>query len=470
LPNPSSILLQKFPYTPTQGQLNLFLVFDSFIDKKQDNSLMILQGYAGTGKTSIVSALVKTLPLFNYKYLLLAPTGRAAKVISSYTECAAFTIHKIIYKQVADPKSGQLKFKRVKNYNKNTVFVVDEASMLSEGNSFGEIGLLKDLLAFVFEHDSNKLLLIGDTAQLPPVGQSFSAALDRQRLQDTTGKKVLFAELNEVMRQNESSGILMNATALRKVLTDDNLKIRIRTQGLDDIFQMSAERLADGLSYAYANFGMHETIVVCRSNRDAVQYNKHIREQLLFRSEEIEAGDILMIVRNNYFYVPDDAPSGFLANGDFVEITKVVTFEELYGLRFATLNIRLINDDESEPFEAKVILDTLHTNSPALTSEQNKELYGAVLDDYTDITDRKELNETLRKDPYLNALQVKFAYAITCHKSQGGQWQAVFVDQGYLTEDLINTEFVRWLYTAITRASKQLFLINFHQDFFTFEQ
>lgn len=431
---------------------------------------MILQGYAGTGKTSIVSALVKTLPLFNYKYLLLAPTGRAAKVISAYTERAAFTIHKIIYKQVADPKSGQLKFRRVKNYNKNTVFVVDEASMLSEGNSFGEIGLLQDLLAFVFEHNSNKLLLIGDTAQLPPVGQTFSAGLDRQHLQDTTGKKVLFAELEEVMRQNESSGILKNATELRRSLADNELHIRLRTNGLDDIFQMSAERLADGLNYAYAKYGMQETIVVCRSNRDAVQYNKHIRDQLLFRSEEIEAGDILMIVRNNYFYVPDDAPSGFLANGDFVEITKVVSFEEIYGLRFATLRLQLINDHESEPFEAKVILDTLHTNSPALTQEQNKELYEAVLEDYTDISVKKELNEALRLDPYLNALQIKFAYAITCHKSQGGQWQAVFVDQGYLTEELINKEFVRWLYTAITRATDQLFLINFHNDFFTLEQ
>ena len=431
---------------------------------------MILQGYAGTGKTSVVSALVKTLPLFNYKFLLLAPTGRAAKVLSAYTEKGAFTIHKIIYKQVADPKSGQLKFRRVKNYNKNTVFVVDEASMLSEGNSFGENGLLKDLLAFVFEHDSNKLLLIGDTAQLPPVGQTFSPGLDRQHLQVITNKKVLFAELDEVMRQNESSGILKNATDLRKILAEDKLDIRLRTNGLEDIFQMSAERLADGLNYAYTKYGMHETIVVCRSNRDAVQYNKHIRDQLLFRSEEIEAGDILMIVRNNYFYVPDDAPSGFLANGDFVEISKVVSFEELYGLRFATLRLQLINDHESEPFDAKVILDTLHTNSPALTQEQNKELYEAVLEDYTDITAKKELNEALRQDPYLNALQIKFAYAITCHKSQGGQWPVVFVDQGYLTEELINKEFIRWLYTAITRATKQLFLINFHKDFFTFEQ
>lgn len=430
---------------------------------------MILQGYAGTGKTSVVSALVKTLPLFNYKYLLLAPTGRAAKVLSAYAEKSAFTIHKIIYKQVADPKSGQLKFRRVKNYNKNTVFVVDEASMLSEGNSFGESGLLKDLLAFVFEHNSNKLLLIGDTAQLPPVGQTFSPGLDRQYLQDITGKKVLFSELDEVMRQNEASGILKNATELRRILAAGKVDIRLRTNGLEDIFQMSAERLEDGLNYAYAKYGMQGTIVVCRSNRDAVQYNKHIRDQLLFRSEEIEVDDVLMIVRNNYFYVPDDAPSGFLANGDFVEISKVVSLEELYGLRFATLRLQLINNHESEPFEAKVVLDTLHTNSPALTQEQNKELYEAILEDYTDITDKKELNEALRKDPYLNALQIKFAYAITCHKSQGGQWPAVFVDQGYLTEDLINNEFIRWLYTAITRATKQLFLINFHKDFFTIE-
>jgi ATP-dependent exoDNAse (exonuclease V) alpha subunit len=469
LPNPSSILQQKFPYVATAGQQKLFSVFDSFIDKKQDNRLMILQGYAGTGKTSVVSALVKTLPLFNYKYLLLAPTGRAAKVLSAYAEKSAFTIHKIIYKQVADPKSGQLKFRRVKNYNKNTVFVVDEASMLSEGNSFGESGLLKDLLAFVFEHNSNKLLLIGDTAQLPPVGQTFSPGLDRQYLQDITGKKVLFSELDEVMRQNEASGILKNATELRRILAAGKVDIRLRTNGLEDIFQMSAERLEDGLNYAYAKYGMQGTIVVCRSNRDAVQYNKHIRDQLLFRSEEIEVDDVLMIVRNNYFYVPDDAPSGFLANGDFVEISKVVSLEELYGLRFATLRLQLINNHESEPFEAKVVLDTLHTNSPALTQEQNKELYEAILEDYTDITDKKELNEALRKDPYLNALQIKFAYAITCHKSQGGQWPAVFVDQGYLTEDLINNEFIRWLYTAITRATKQLFLINFHKDFFTIE-
>jgi ATP-dependent exoDNAse (exonuclease V) alpha subunit len=470
LPKPSSILQQKFAYTPTTGQTRLFQVFDSFIDKKFDNRIMILQGYAGTGKTSVVSALVKTLPLFNYKFMLLAPTGRAAKVISSYTGRTAFTIHKIIYQQAADPKSGVLLFRRVKNYNKNTVFVVDEASMLSEGNSFGENGLLRDLLAFVFEHNSNKLLLIGDTAQLPPVGQTFSPGLDKQHLHDITGKPILFAELDEVMRQNEGSGILANATHLRHALMQDQVHIQLRTSGLADIFQMPGDKLMDGLNYAYDKYGMHESIIICRSNREAVLYNKHIRRELLFRSDEIEVGDILMIVRNNYLYVPDDAPSGFLANGDFAEITKIISFEELYGLRFATLRLQLINDHDAEPFEAKVILDTLHTNFPALGQEQNKELYSSVLEDYTDVTDKRALNEALRIDPYLNALQIKFAYAVTCHKSQGGQWDAVFVDQGYITDELINSEFIRWLYTAITRATKEVFLLNFHKAFFNLEQ
>jgi len=404
VPLPSSILEQKFAYTPTDGQKALFKTFDAFIDKKRDNRLMVLQGYAGTGKTSVVSALVKTLPLFNYKFLLMAPTGRAAKVISNYTSHSAFTLHKIIYKQVADPKSGQLIFKRIKNYNKNTVFVVDEASMLSESNSFGENGVLGDLLAFVFEHSSNKLLLIGDTAQLPPVGQTFSAGLNKQHLEDITGKNILFAELKEVMRQNESSGILKNATELRHILTSEDLNIKLRTKGLNDIFRMPGEKLADGLNYAYNKFGIHESIVICRSNRDSVMYNKHIRQELLFRSDEIEVGDLLMIVRNNYFYVPDDAPSGFLANGDFAEITKVVSFEDLYGMRFATLRLQLINGLDSEPFEARVILDTLHNNAPALDQEQNKLLYTEVLADYTEINNKKELNEALRADPYLNAL------------------------------------------------------------------
>lgn len=425
-----------------------------------------MQGYAGTGKTSVVSALVKTLPLFNFKFLLLAPTGRAAKVLSAYSGRAAFTIHKIIYKQVADPQSGLLKFKRVKNYNKNTIFIVDEASMLSESNSFGDSGLLKDLLAYVFEHRSNSLMLIGDTAQLPPVGQSFSAGLDPEHIKTITGKKVLLSTLYEVMRQNQESGILSNATNLRLQLDKEEVSVNLRTADLPDVFRMTSDRLADGLTYAYDKFGLDETIVICRSNRDAVQYNHHIRTQLLFYSEELEAGDKLMIVRNNYFYVPDDAPSGFLANGDFIEVRKIVSFEEMYGFRFTTLELVLLNGYENEPFEAKVILDTLHSHTPALSQEQNRDLYNAVLEDYTGYQNKKELNEALAADPYLNALQIKFSYAVTCHKSQGGQWAAVFISHGYLPEDYLNKDFVRWLYTGLTRAREEVFLIDFHKDLF----
>ena len=466
MPNPSSILTQKFPHEPTKGQLSLFNTLDKFIIKDGSYSIMVLQGFAGTGKTSVTSSLVRTLPLFNFKFLLLAPTGRAAKVLSAYTRKSAFTIHKIIYKQVADPRSGQLKFKRVKNYNKNTIFIVDEASMLSESNAYGDAGLLKDLLDFIFEHSSNKLLLIGDTAQLPPVGQSFSAGLNIEHLKTITGKKILFTKLDEVMRQNENSGILKNATLLRLELEKTEPAILLNTTGLSDIFKMQSDKLSDGLTYAYDKFGLDETIVICRSNRDAVSYNNHIRNQLLFRTEELEAGDKLMIVKNNYFFVPDDAPSGFLANGDFVEVRKIISFEELYGFRFATLEVVLLNEAEVEPFEAKVILDTLHSHSPALSSEQNKELYSRVMEDYTDLKNRKELNEALTKDPYLNALQIKFSYAITCHKSQGGQWSAVFISQGYLTDEQINSEFLRWLYTALTRSREEVFLIDFHPKFY----
>lgn len=467
MPKPSSILAQKFPHDATEGQLALFEAFDRFIDKALEESLMIIQGFAGTGKTSVVSALVKTLPLFNYKFLLLAPTGRAAKVLSAYTGRSAFTIHKIIYKQVADPKSGQLRFRLVKNYNKHTIFIIDEASMLSDASGYGDAGLLKDVLDFVFEHPSNKLLLIGDTAQLPPVGQSFSAGLDQKHLNKLTGKTPIFVRLEEVMRQNEDSGILSNATRIRNLLSQEKPEIAIQTKGHQDIYRMTSDKLADGLNYAYNKYGMEETIVICRSNRDAVMFNKHIRGQLLFRTEEIEVGDMLMVVRNNYFYAPDDAPSGFLANGDFAEIRKIISFDELYGFRFATLEIQLLNAANSQPFEVKVILDTLHTNSPALSQEQNKELYSAVLEDYMDLTNKKELNEALAKDPYLNALQIKFAYAITCHKSQGGQWNAVFINQGYITDELINLEFIRWLYTAVTRAKEEVYLINFHEKFYS---
>lgn len=466
MPQPSHLLKQRFAFEPTAGQLKLFDLMDDFLNPNHPSEILVLKGYAGTGKTSLIPALVEVLPLFNYKYLLMAPTGRAAKVMSGYTKRSAFTIHKIIFKQIADPGSGLLKFSRLKNYNKNTIFVVDEASMLSEDDNYGQAGVLSQLMDFVFEHPTNKLILIGDTAQLPPVGQEKSPALDRQFIEHKFKRPALEVELTEVMRQQQNSGILINATNLRAQLKTNTVNIQLETKQFKDVYKMTGEKLEDGLRYSYNKYGPENTMVVCRSNKSALMFNNHIRMGLLYRQEEVEAGDHLMVVRNNYHYVPENSPSGFLANGDYLWVKKIVNTEDMYGFRFATLEFQLVDLPEAEPFEAKVILDTLHTHAPALTPEQNKELYAAVLEDYQDITNKKILNEKLREDSYLNALQIKYAYAVTCHKSQGGQWKSVFVDQGYITEEQINKEYVRWLYTAITRASSELYLVNFNQMLF----
>ncbi len=466
MPQPSHLLKQRFAFEPTAGQLKLFDLMDDFLNPDHPSEILVLKGYAGTGKTSLIPALVQVLPLFNFKYLLMAPTGRAAKVMSGYTKRSAFTIHKIIFKQTADPSSGLLKFSRLKNYNKHTVFVVDEASMLSEDDNFGQAGVLSQLMTFVFEHPTNRLILIGDTAQLPPVGQDKSPALDRQFIENKFKRPALEVELTEVMRQQQNSGILINATNLRAQLKTNTVNIQLETKQFKDVYRMTGEKLEDGLRYSYDKYGPENTMVVCRSHKSALLFNNHIRMGLLYRQEEVEAGDHLMVVRNNYHYVPDDSPSGFLANGDYVWVKKIINNEEMYGFRFATLEFQLVDLPDAEPFEAKVILDTLHTHTPALTPEQNKELYAAVKDDYQDITNKKLLNEKLREDPYLNALQIKYAYAVTCHKSQGGQWKSVFVDQGYITEEQINKEYIRWLYTAVTRASSELFLVNFNQKLF----
>ncbi len=469
MPQPAAILKQRFPYTPTAGQQAFFELFERFIGSREW-PLMVLQGYAGTGKTSLVAALVRTLPLFNYKYMLLAPTGRAAKVMAGYSGRTAFTVHKIIYKVVAE-EGGPRQFVPAKNYHKKTVFIVDEASMLSVKAGFGERGLLEDLLDFVFTHPDNKLLLVGDTAQLPPVGQGASVALEPNYLQQLSGRQVLLARLTEVMRQHAGSGILQNATALRQVLASDRSgsrpAIRLTTQGHRDVYRMTTDRLGDGLRYAYDKVGPDNTVVICRSNRDAVQYNRFIRQELFFRQEEIEPDDRLMIVRNNYYYVPDEAPSGFLANGDFVEVRKIISFEERYGLRFATLQLQLTDGGNSRPFEANVLLDTLHSHAPALEEPAARALYEAVRAEYADISSKKARQEAIRQDPWLNALQVKFAYAITCHKAQGGQWPLVFIDQGYLPPERLDDNFVRWLYTAITRATGEVYLVNFLPQFFT---
>lgn len=463
---PSEILTSKFPFEPTDGQKQLFYLFDNFLlDKNLHKPVLVLRGYAGTGKTTVVSAIVKTLPFFNYKYVLMAPTGRAAKVMAGYTNRTAFTIHKKVFQQTAEPGGG-LVFKRQNNYHKNTLFIVDEASMISNQSEYGRKGLLADLMDYVFSQDGNRLLLIGDVAQLPPVGSLESPALESDVLGQSFGVDVNALELTEVMRQERESGILFNATRLREQLLMEEAVIKLATSRFDDTYKMTGEKLEDGLRYAYDKYGTENSVIICRSNKNAVQYNQYIRRSIQYREDEIEAGDILMIVRNNYHFLPENAPAGFLANGDFVEVLKIIRFEEYYGLRFAELSVQLLDYPDQEPFEAKVILDTLYSPEASLNDKDYKRLYEEVTEGYEDIPKKTERMKAIKKDPHLNALQVKFAYALTCHKSQGGQWDAVFVDQGYLTEEMVDQEYVRWLYTAITRATKELFLVNFHSRFF----
>lgn len=465
MPLPSEILRNKFEHVPTNSQSKTFLAIDQFVASKAKKPTMILKGYAGTGKTSIVATLVKVLPLFNYKFVLLAPTGRAAKVISQYAKRTAFTIHKRIYKAKSNQEATGPVFSQTKNYQSNTIFIVDEASMISSEADYKNKSLLNDLIQYVFEKEGNKLLLVGDTAQLPPVHQEKSLALDAEHLADVYQLDTTESILTEITRQAENSGILLNATSLRNTLFQKEKSIKFNTKSHNDIFRMTGERLEDGLRYAHDKYGLENTLIICRSNKNAVMYNHYIRNTLFYKEEELDAGDLLMISRNNYNFATEQVPSGFLANGDFIEILKIKKFEELHGLRFADVEIRLTDYPDAEPFEAKIILDGLHSYAPSLTNEQNQALYKSVLLDYAGMS-KKDQKEALREDKYLNALQVKYAYALTCHKSQGGQWDAVFVDQGYLGEAELDNDFIRWTYTAITRAKNELFLVNFDTKFF----
>lgn len=462
---PVEALRTSFPFEPTQDQARLFAKLDEFIaDTVSEKSVFLLKGFAGTGKTTVVTSLVKILRTFGYKYVLLAPTGRAAKVMASYSGRKAFTIHKKIYRQTANPYSEGLSFTRMPNKADKTFYIVDESSMISDDSGFGQNGLLQDLMGYVFENKSNKLLLIGDTAQLPPVNQTLSPALNADYLRSNFRCQVHELELRQVMRQAEASGILMNATQLRNQLQGDKPDIKLHTKGWRDIYRMTGEKLEDGLRYAYDKFGVENSIVICRSNKSANLYNQHIRRQIFFSEDEIGVGDYLMIVRNNYFWLPKESNIGFMANGDFVEITKIIRYEDMYDMRFADVRVRFVDYPEEEELEVKIMLDTLYTDAPALPTDQNKKLYDAVLQDYADIKNKRERSKEMKQNPYLNALQVKFAYALTCHKAQGGQWKAVFVDQGFLKDDMVNEEFARWLYTALTRSSDELYLLNFSKQ------
>ncbi|MBO9636543.1 MAG: AAA family ATPase [Siphonobacter aquaeclarae] len=466
---PSFLLRQKFPFQPTAGQLELFRLMDTFL-ANDDAQAFLLKGYAGTGKTTLISTLVRCLPKLGYRTVLLAPTGRAAKVMATYAKKRAMTIHKKIYRQMANPFTGGLEFRRQANKHSETVFIVDEASMIADDTDFtGLNGLLTDLIEYTFGNEEggpNKLLLVGDLAQLPPVGKDESPALMADYLRDNFHMDVMEVELTEVMRQDQESGILYNATHLREILWDKVPEIKLFTRKFRDVYRMTGDKLEDGITYAYRKYGEENTIVITRSNKTAVAYNRYIRVRIKYLEDEISTGDRLMVVRNNYAVLDEDSPAGFLANGDFVEVLKIRNYEEQHGLRFANCLLQLSDYPDQPSFDAKITLNTLDSPSPALTKDENRMLYEGVSADYEHVVSKKERMQEIRKDPYLNALQVKFAYALTCHKSQGGQWSAVFIDQGYLTSEQVNAEFIRWLYTAITRASLEVFLVNFHGDFF----
>ena len=461
-------LLKKFPFKPTTKQRDLLGLLSSFVFDKEKDSLFLLKGYAGTGKTTTIGAFVNSLWTAGKKSVLLAPTGRAAKVIAVYSKKPAFTIHKKIY----FPKkqsNGSVAFVLQPNKHRNTIFIVDEASMIPDGKQhqqlFDSSSLLEDLISYVYSGINCKLIFIGDTAQLPPVKLNVSPALEKDTLAYQFNKTVTEIELDEVMRQHENSGILANATFLRLLLKNEHNNFSF------DLNYPDIKRLEDGYDIedaivsAYDNFGVEDTAFIVRSNKRANQYNQQIRYNIRGQENEISSGDYIMIVKNNYYWLPESSKAGFIANGDICEVLKIFSIKELYGFKFAEVEIRMIDYPEMHPFETVLLLDTLTSESPSLTYEESNRLYQAVKEDYADEKSKYKQFLAIKKNKYFNALQVKFSYAMTCHKSQGGQWKTVFIEQPYLP-DGVSKEYFRWLYTAITRAQEKLFLIGFKDDFF----
>ena len=459
-------LSENLPYVPTEEQAGLVARLAEFLWDDNVPSVFVIKGYAGTGKTSLVGALVKTLEAFERACVLLAPTGRAAKVFASYAAHPAYTIHKKIYRQRAF--TGDFTgFQLAHNAHKNTFFIVDEASMIAneaaEGAHYGSGLLLDDLFDFVYSGAGCRLILLGDTAQLPPVGQVRSPALDEDYLR-RYGYPVFSCELTHVVRQVEESGVLFNATRLRNAMQENPLPVpSIAWRRFPDVSLVGGDELIEVLSSAYRRDGMDETIIVTRSNKRANIFNQGIRNRILYREEELASGDLLLVARNNYFWSEKYEKLDFIANGDVARVVRVRRVCEMYGFRFA--DVVLYFPDYEEEMEAKVILDTLHSESPSLTAEENTRLFNAVMEDYADVPSKRERLKRLKNDPWFNALQVKYAYAVTCHKAQGGQWTNVFIDMGYIRPDMLGLDFYRWLYTAFTRTTGRLWLINVSPDY-----
>jgi len=470
----SDQILKEVGFEPTACQREMSIKLADFITSDRENQVFLLKGYAGTGKTTAISALVKVLDAMKIKTVLLAPTGRASKVLTQYSGRQASTIHKKIYRQ----KSGadlEGRFSLDRNLHRDTIFVVDEASMISnvsqELSVFGSGHLLSDLVEYVLSGENCKLIISGDTAQLPPIGLSISPALDKEELQ-YFNLEVTTCELTEVVRQSENSGILVNATYLRNLLANEKFNgyWKINDSGFEDIRRLSGGDLIEEISNCYDKFGIDDTVVITRSNKRANKFNEGIRRTILYREDQISNGDLLMVVKNNYFWAKqtESEEFNFIANGDIAKVVKIRKYEERYGFHFVTVTLSFI-DYKDITIDCKIILDALMIEAPAMTSADNKRLFEAISEDYPEIHNRRQRWEKIRENEYFNALQVKFSYAVTCHKAQGGQWKTAFIDHGYLTEEMIDREFIRWAYTAFTRPTERLYLVNFNKGFFDTE-
>ncbi len=457
----------NFPHKPTEDQLLALHTLTDFLLSGQAENILLMKGYAGTGKTSLVGALVKTLGELGQKTCLLAPTGRAAKVFSGYAGQKAYTIHKKIYRQRAfsNEPTG---FVPADNLHKDTLFIVDEASMITnEGLDsfvFGTGRLLDDLIQYVYSGENCRLILMGDVAQLPPVGQTESPALNPEVLRGYN-LRVWEIALTQVVRQGKDSGILFNATRLRDALRNDTVEIfpKLRLRGFADFTKVSGDELIEEIGSAYSRDGLDETMIVSRSNKRATIYNNGIRNRILYREEELSSGDRLMVAKNNYYWTADREDMDFLANGEMIQVMRVRRVTEMYGFRFADITARF--QDQDLEIDLKILLNTLQTDSPALPRELNDKLFYTILEDYGDIPTKAGKMKKMKVDPYYNVVQVKYAYAITCHKAQGGQWMNVFLDIGYVTEEMLGEDFYRWLYTAFTRATHHLYLVNLPDEF-----
>ena len=458
---------RNFCYQPTEEQEKAIECIADFLFKPENDTLLLLKGYAGTGKTTLIGAVVRTLSEMRAGYVLMASTGRAAKVFSRYSGFSAYTIHKKIYRQKSFSNDLD-NFSLNDNLHKNTLFIVDEASMISNdgltGASFGSGRLLDDLIEYVYAGQGCRLLIIGDDAQLPPVGEDESPALSAEVLSGY-GLDITECILTEVIRYSGRNGILSNATMLReRMAADDIYDLPVLSlKGYEDISSIPGSELIEAINSSYNEVGMDETMVICRSNKRAYLYNKGIRNTILYREEELSTGDILMIAKNNYHWTADCKEMDFIANGDIAVVRRVRRTQEMYGFRFADVVLSFPDHNDIE-FELKILLDTLHSDYPSLSKEDGDRLFNAVMEDYSDITNKKERMKKLKEDSFYNALQVKYAYAVTCHKAQGGQWKRIFIDQGYITEDTFTPDYYRWLYTALTRASEKLYLVNWPES------